>query len=700
MRRPAALLALLALSGTLASSQELAGPVLDRLKAATVFVIARSGPDGATGSGFLFLKRGGSAYVVTCQHVVHGADDISVVFDSGSATERSFKATVIAADPERDLACLRVREAKDLPAPLEIGQKTEVRETENVFVAGFPFGHRLAAGDKNPEISLSKASVSSLRRNPAQELVAVQIAGEVQPGNSGGPVTNSKGQVVGVAQSKVTGTGTVFAVPPEEIQIFLRPRPRSCSIRALSADAAKARQEVTAVIADAQGVVNSVWFHWCPRGAAPAEFKPDPSGRWAKLVPAMQAVALKLEDDTAVGEGDFPRPKDAGELEFVFQLSLILSNGQIWTEPALSTVTFDAAAPKPDPKPGPGPDKPPDPPVAKGVDIPVGDSLEIVHVLPLKSVVSDLVLTPDGADLFALNLSDGEVLRLDPENLAVKGRIETVNNAVTMCLTPDGKTIYVGARAPAPAGNPEGATGTIQSISVADFRVQSTFDVQVPIHRIVATNDGTVVASGLGQWVGLAFIDTRKKAVTGKYRSVYGGAILRLHPDGDRVYSGDTALGPPDFRCTLLKPEKSGQYPHYDSRYHGEHPLGGNFEISPDGRFLLGCGGAVLRIGKFGRESDLAFIQKIEPCLAFAVAKGSNTFLGATADGFLKVYDLAKLELVKSIKLEKFCPLVALDPRRQRLYAFSAIGVDAQGLNHRGNSFPAGDLVAISLTRK
>src|SRR5262245_55829205 len=183
---------LVAVMAALAPRQELKADVLEKLKDATVFIVAGDG----TGSGFLFLRRGTTGYIMTCEHVVAGSDSVNVVFWSGTAREKTFRAKVVATDPNRDIACLILKEIKDLPAPLDIGRKTEVKETENVFAAGFPFGSMLAAGKKNPEISVSKSSVTSIRRGENREMIAVQISGEVNPGNSGGPLVTADGRVI------------------------------------------------------------------------------------------------------------------------------------------------------------------------------------------------------------------------------------------------------------------------------------------------------------------------------------------------------------------------------------------------------------------------------------------------------------------------------------------------------------------------
>src|SRR5207302_2982421 len=106
-------------------------------------------------------------------------------------------AQVLAADKERDLAILRVKGVKNLPKPLNLAAKVELVETMGVYIFGFPFGEALAGRKGNPAITVGKGSVSSIREDDRGETKIVQIDGDVNPGNSGGPVVDDKGRLVG-----------------------------------------------------------------------------------------------------------------------------------------------------------------------------------------------------------------------------------------------------------------------------------------------------------------------------------------------------------------------------------------------------------------------------------------------------------------------------------------------------------------------
>ena len=139
---------------------------------------------------------------------------IEVVFQSGTGREWRAVAQVVANDPDRDLACLRfvVPKGQELPEPVAL-PGVKATETMPVYVCGFPFGEMLAEGDKNPEISIGPASVSSVRTDDRGEVQKVQLNGALNPGNSGGPVVAADGKLVGVAVTTIKGAGIGNAVP-------------------------------------------------------------------------------------------------------------------------------------------------------------------------------------------------------------------------------------------------------------------------------------------------------------------------------------------------------------------------------------------------------------------------------------------------------------------------------------------------------
>jgi S1-C subfamily serine protease len=196
---------------------EMAADVVQKVKQSTAYLRVRLPAGEAQGSGFFALEQG---ILVTNAHVVgmkgggNPPRNVEVVVHSGEAGEAKLPGTVLGVDRENDLAVLRVEgDPARLPPPLPVGSAAGLMETQNVYVFGFPFGAQLG---KN--ITVSKSAISALRRS-GDVLKQVQVNGGMHPGNSGGPVTDTRGVVVGVSVAGIEGTQINFAVPGE----FIRP---------------------------------------------------------------------------------------------------------------------------------------------------------------------------------------------------------------------------------------------------------------------------------------------------------------------------------------------------------------------------------------------------------------------------------------------------------------------------------------------
>ncbi len=200
-------------AGTAGAQESLTARTVGAVKDATV-MIATTDPDdpgvGVSGSGFLFRVEGQTGYIATNRHVIspHGGGSskrptIKVIVRSGSRGERTATAEVVAATTEPDLAILRVSGVPDWPAPIDLSKETELVETMPVFVFGFPFGAALAPDRGRPSVVVGKGSVSSIRRDQDGRISAVLIDGALNPGNSGGPVVDAQGRLVGIAVAAI-----------------------------------------------------------------------------------------------------------------------------------------------------------------------------------------------------------------------------------------------------------------------------------------------------------------------------------------------------------------------------------------------------------------------------------------------------------------------------------------------------------------
>lgn len=152
------------------------------------------------GSGVIVHTDG---YILTAHHVVSNARRIVVV----TPGEFRAPAILISADPEHDLALLKIETVGLSEAAL--GYAGAVRLDQEVIAVGFPFGLR--------EVSVTRGRVAAVRTKGVQRVFQVDAA--VNPGNSGGPVFNRRGEVIGIVTTKfshpsgIVPEGMAFAVP-------------------------------------------------------------------------------------------------------------------------------------------------------------------------------------------------------------------------------------------------------------------------------------------------------------------------------------------------------------------------------------------------------------------------------------------------------------------------------------------------------
>jgi S1-C subfamily serine protease len=167
--------------------------------------------DLGLGSGFVYDKQG---HIVTNHHVIEDAETIQVTFLDGNITS----ATVVGMDIYSDLAVIKVDPKAATLNPVVLGSSSDLAVGEPVAAMGNPFG----LSD-----TLTVGIVSSLQRTLDAtggyvSIDIIQIDAAVNPGNSGGPLVNIKGQVVGLNSAIQSETGTFtgigFAIPSDTVK--------------------------------------------------------------------------------------------------------------------------------------------------------------------------------------------------------------------------------------------------------------------------------------------------------------------------------------------------------------------------------------------------------------------------------------------------------------------------------------------------
>ena len=193
-----------------------AGEIYDRSKDAVAFITSRSSQGTATGTGFAITKDG---YLVTNAHVIEGASTVTVKVGDGA----SHTAKVVGVDESTDIALLKIDTGGAALKTVALGDSSAVSVGDPVFAIGNPYGL---------DRTLTTGVVSALQRSidaPNGFAISnvIQTDAALNPGNSGGPLLDGQGRVIGVnsqieSSSSATGqgqnSGVGFAVPSDTVR--------------------------------------------------------------------------------------------------------------------------------------------------------------------------------------------------------------------------------------------------------------------------------------------------------------------------------------------------------------------------------------------------------------------------------------------------------------------------------------------------
>ncbi|KOC81642.1 serine protease [Bacillus velezensis] len=172
--------------------------------------------ESGTGSGVIFKKDGEKAYIITNNHVVEGANKLSVTLYNG----KTETAKLVGKDAISDLAVLEIS-SSNVKKAASFGDSSKLRIADKVIAIGNPLGQQFSGTVTQGVISGLNRTVDADTSQGTVEMNVIQTDAAINPGNSGGPLINSSGQVIGINSMKVSESGVEslgFAIPSNDVE--------------------------------------------------------------------------------------------------------------------------------------------------------------------------------------------------------------------------------------------------------------------------------------------------------------------------------------------------------------------------------------------------------------------------------------------------------------------------------------------------
>lgn len=257
---------------------------------------------------------------------------IDVVFNSGRDTEKVVAATVSGIDLDHNLAILRIQNVADLPQPIKPPEELELLETTPVHVFGFPFGQKLSTDGKNPGMTVGSGIIASIRDDEDGDTQVVQIDGDVNPGNSGGPVVDSKGNLIGVAVAGINETNIGLAIPATDLTKMLAGRIGDMTVKRKLLQPGLVKIDFEIVMIDPLRKISKTMVRYRPTDELPAAKNENKDG---KIVPLPGAKEIEMKIDGPIASGSLTL-NEQGKIErsYTFQPKYVHANqGTVVTPP-------------------------------------------------------------------------------------------------------------------------------------------------------------------------------------------------------------------------------------------------------------------------------------------------------------------------------------------------------------------------------
>lgn len=188
---------------------------IDKIYDAVFLIQAESTGGASTGSGFAYKKDDRYAYIITNEHVISGAKNVKISNSKGEL----YDAKVLGSDTYADIAVLST-DVKNVSKIAEIGDSSKIELGDTIFTVGSPLGEQYFG-------TVTKGIISGKNRMVGSNqiiLEVIQTDAAINEGNSGGPLVNINGEVIGVNSMKIATTsieGMGFSIPINAVMSYV-----------------------------------------------------------------------------------------------------------------------------------------------------------------------------------------------------------------------------------------------------------------------------------------------------------------------------------------------------------------------------------------------------------------------------------------------------------------------------------------------
>jgi WD40 repeat protein len=294
-------------------------------------------------------------------------------------------------------------------------------------------------------------------------------------------------------------------------------------------------------------------------------------------------------------------------------------------------------------------------------ELPTVKELRPSRIIPTSRAIHSLTLSPNGRWLYFLGVNGGSYLeRIDTQSGELGRKPIALSDGMqALTMTPDGKTLF--------AFKPGERETNIQSVLAPKWAIEKTFSVPFGGYDLAADDRGRLYLSGDSRdYAEIAVADMRG-TVLSRWGGIWTRSLLRLSADQKRLYIATQGVTPGSIDGLVLPLRLEDKPAIYRSPARNDKALGGDFLVTPDGRYLIARNGPVLKSAA-DQGADLHHETTLKPHLAAAVAPDLGLAFLCTDDRGLLVYSYPEFKLRSIHKLPGVAYQAVCDNKNGRLY--------------------------------